>query len=177
MIKHAMTPALSDLLGYLDGLRARPSLEELTERLRASELTADDVEQWTIFCDEGYQRNLIKTGPMYQAFALCWKSRQRSSIHDHANSICGVKVLTGVGTETIFERKDCGLVCPTTSREMRAGDICVSEDADIHQISNYVPEQPLVTLHLYLPPLTWVNTYSLESPEVRRLECPVCEAP
>ena len=174
MIQPGFSPALQELIDYLDALTERAGVQELGDVLRRLDLTIEDVEPWVRYCDDGYQRNLIRSGPMYQAFALCWKSGQRSSIHDHAHSTCGVKVLTGTATETIFKPTPCGLICPTTTHQMHTGEVCVSQDSDIHQISNYEAEGTgLVTLHIYTPALEWVNTYSLTSPEVARLECPV----
>lgn len=174
MIQQTHSPALADLLAYLDALRARATVAELGSKLRELDITYEDVEPWVCYSDDCYQRNLIKAGPMYQAFALCWKSGQRSSIHDHAHSTCGVKVLRGTATETIFDRTRCGLICPIKSQEMHEGQVCVSQDSDIHQISNYEPAGTgLVTLHIYTPALEWVDTYSMTSPQVTRLECPV----
>ncbi len=174
MIQPNRSPALSDLIEYLDALTERASVEGLGVKLRELELTFEDIEPWVCYGEDGYQRNLIKGGEHYQAFALCWKSGQRSSIHDHANSTCGIKVMCGTATETIFEKTRCGLVCPISSRQMPAGEVCVSQDADIHQISNYEPDGTcLVTLHIYTPGLEWVDTYSMESAEITRLECPV----
>ncbi len=174
MIQPNYSPALAELLSYLDGLTERATVEGLGERLRAIDLKFEDVEPWVCYGDDCYQRNLIKSGPQYQAFALCWKSGQRSSIHDHAHSTCGVKVMCGTATETVFEKTKCGLVCPTTSNVMECGEVCVTQDSDIHQISNYEPEGTgLVTLHIYTPGLEYVDTYSMESAEITRLECPV----
>lgn len=174
MIQPNYSPALSELLSYLDGLSERASVQGLGEVLRGLDLNFEDIEPWVCYGEDCYQRNLIKAGDQYQAFALCWKSGQRSSIHDHAHSTCGVKVMCGTATETIFERTPCGLVCPTTSQPLHTGEVCVSQDADIHQISNYESEGTcLVTLHIYTPGLEWVDTYSMESAEITRLECPV----
>lgn len=172
MISQTVSSPLERLLRYLDGLSCRAPAAELRERMVEAELTLEDLARWVRFCDGCYQRNLIRQGRCYQAFALCWKSGQRSTIHDHAQSACGVRVVTGTATETIFEPTPCGLIHPTRTNVMREGDVVVSQDADIHQISNYEPAGvDLVTLHIYMPGLDWVNVYSLDSPEVERRAC------
>ena len=104
---------------------------------------------------------------MYHALALCWRSGQRSPIHNHAGSVCGVKVLTGIATETKFERSPCGQLKPTTTGDLPAGGACVSFDSDTHQVSNLQPHgTDLVTMHVYFPPLLRMDTYSLNDNRV-----------
>src|SRR5207249_2304648 len=113
-------------------------------------------------------------GPAYQALLLCWRNGQRSPIHDHRGSNCGVRILSGVATETVFERNENGLVYATFSREMAEGSICANSDDDIHQMSNLQPgKADLVTLHIYSPPLLHMGTYSLTSPMVQEFFDPV----
>jgi cysteine dioxygenase len=153
---------LQALFDYLDGLTDRPDTRELADVLRRTEVTIDDVADWVRFDDRQYRRNLIRAGTHYHALALCWQSGQRSPIHDHARSICGVRVLEGRATETRFEVSPCGALKATGSFDMACGEVMVSKDSDIHQVSNLQAEgQNLVTLHIYAPPLLRMSTYSI----------------
>ena len=78
----------------------------------------------------------VHDGPAYQALLLCWRNGQRSPIHNHRGSNCGVKVLRGVATETVFGRAPNGMVVADRSRDLPPGHICASADDDIHQMSN-----------------------------------------
>jgi len=152
---------LSEMLREFDKFESKISLEKIGERLKKLEINFERVKDYRKFSSEGYQRNLIHVGKVYQALLLCWLWNQRSPIHDHKGSSCGVRVVEGVATETIFEMKR-GNVFPTKTGELRAGEVCVSEDSDIHQISNLgnVGDY-LTTLHIYSPPLLnmGVNLY------------------
>ncbi|MFO0839526.1 MAG: cysteine dioxygenase family protein [Phycisphaerae bacterium] len=153
---------LASLLERLDAFDKPIPLDELSEIVRRSGLTLADVRSHAIFGNRCYQRNIIHTGPAYQALALCWKSGQRSPIHDHHGSACVVRVLTGVATETIFDRSACGLIYATTTRRLQKGEVIGSQDADIHQMGNLEPAGVgLVTLHVYSPPLLHMQTFSL----------------
>jgi len=126
------------------------------------EITLADMADHVHFSPSHYLRNLIREGPLYQALALCWRSGQRSPIHNHNHSVCGVRVLTGTATETKFERTPCGQLRPTLTRDLHAGEVCVSLDNDTHQVSNLqAADTDLVTLHIYSPPLLKMETYSL----------------
>ena len=114
------------------------------------------------FAENGYKRNLVRAGPNYHAWLLCWKNGQRSPIHDHSGSACVVRVLRGTLTETLFELAPNGHVKATFSRDFAQGSLIGSEDTDIHQVSNLQAEDAdLVTLHVYTPPLNRMKTYSL----------------
>ena len=101
-------------------------------------------------------------GQVYQVLILCWKNGQRSPIHNHRGSSCGIKLLKGVATETLFVIAPNNMVYPTNSEWLYEGDVTGSEDTDIHQISNLQDEsRELVTLHIYSPKLLHMDFYSL----------------
>jgi DMSO/TMAO reductase YedYZ molybdopterin-dependent catalytic subunit len=157
-----MSATLSKLFQYLDGLQARASLPELKTVMAGLEITCPDVAAFVRFGEGCYQRNLVRAGPCYHLWVMCWKNGQRSPIHDHAASGCVVRVLRGTLTETRFERAPNGQVMAVGSRNLAAGSVCVTHDDDLHQISNLqAGDADLVTLHVYSPPLLRMATYSL----------------
>ena len=156
------TNSLRSLIDYLDNLHGPASLPELTAHLRQLQLNWDDIHEHVRFSDRGYARNLVRGGEWYYLLVLCWKNGQRSPIHDHKGSNCGVRVLRGVATETLFDFSPNGLVRAVSSREHLPGSVLGSRDSDMHQISNLqAGDADLVTLHVYSPPLVHMGTYSL----------------
>jgi cysteine dioxygenase len=152
------TATLQDLIGYLDGLSGRASLDELLEMLSHTEIDAADLAEHVHFSADGYTRNLVSTGEWYDLLVLCWKPGQHSPIHDHAGSGCGVRVLHGVMTETEFAPDADGQAKEVGSRDLAAGTVSGCEDLDLHQVSND-QDDDLVTLHIYSPPLRSMGTY------------------
>jgi cysteine dioxygenase len=155
------TATLPDLIAYLDGLSGRAPLDELLDLLACVEVDPADLAEHVRFSSQGYTRNLVRAGPWYNLLVLCWKNGQRSPIHDHAGSTCGVRVLSGVLTETAFAFAPHGRVKSVGSRDLTAGAVCGSQDFDLHQVSNLQDDDDLVTLHVYSPPLRRMGTYSL----------------
>jgi cysteine dioxygenase len=171
-----LPPHLREFFDRLDRHEDRIPLDELIQLLKDLPITLDDVRGFVRYSETTYRRNLLHEGPSYQALVICWKNGQRSPIHDHTGSSCGVKVLAGVMTETIFERKQSGMIYPSRTSELAAGESCGSQDADIHQVSNLQDDGgPLVTLHIYSPALLTMNVYSLTDDRVRRMDDPVYE--
>lgn len=157
-----MNSKLAALLDYLDNLTAPPEVSELTARLAQSGLTAEDLKEHIHFADQGYTHNSVRVGRHYHAWVLCWKNGQRSPIHDHKGSACGVRVLRGTLTQTVFEFAGNGHVKAIGSADFEPGSVCASHDMDLHQVSNLqAGDADLVTLHVYSPPLERMGTYSL----------------
>lgn len=167
---------IEELCRELDRHPHRIPLAELEVALRDLEIRLDEVSRFALFDPHTYRRNLMHAGPAYQALLLCWRNGQRSPIHDHRGSSCGVRVLEGVAVETVFERTRSGMVYATRSHEHATGSICATQDSDIHQVSNLEDHgRDLVTLHVYSPPLLAMGTYSLFDPLVREFQDPVYE--
>lgn len=157
----------------LDRYAGRIPVDVLEAWLEEAELTLDRLRPFVRFHPERYLRNLVRNGPAYQALLLCWRSGQRSPIHDHAGSNCAVKVLHGEAAETTFARAAGGMIYPTATELLRPGGIVASADADIHQVSNLQAGDDLITLHVYSPPLSSMNSYSLLDASVSRILEPI----
>jgi cysteine dioxygenase len=157
-----MAKTLDELVAFLDHLDERVALDDLTAELEELDLDCAELSEFIRFSERGYMRNLVRGGDWYNVLVLCWKNGQRSPIHDHAGSSCGVRVLRGTATETLFEFAPNGHIWATHSRKLKPGSVTGSQDSDMHQISNLQPgDADLVTLHVYSPPLLWMGTYSL----------------
>lgn len=163
-----MDLTLAQWLRELDKYHERIQLSALTAGLKGLQVSLPDLQPLIQFSPERYRRNLFHAGPAYHALILCWRAGQRSPIHDHRGSACGVRVLSGEATETVFEMTEEGHVFPVRTRKLAEGFICATQDQDIHQLSNLQPNHAdLITLHIYSPPLLVMGQYSLTEPLVR----------
>ncbi len=171
----ALHRPLSELFNELDGYTERVPLDLLVDRIRNIEVPMEEIRPHMQFGSTTYRRNLMHAGPGYHALILCWRAGQRSPIHDHRGSSCAVRVLVGTAVETRFERTADGYVYATGSRTLHEGEVCGSQDDDMHQMSNLQPVgQDLVTLHIYSPPLMKMGMYSLTDVAVGEFADPVC---
>jgi cysteine dioxygenase len=164
--------ALEELNSYSD----RIPLAALQSWLASTDLTLDVVRPFLRFSPDHYVRNLMYAGPSYQALVLCWRSGQRSPIHDHTGSSCAVKLISGVATETTFAKAANGMLYAIGSRQLLTGQSCASQDDDVHQMSNLQREgNDLITLHVYSPPLLFMNMYSIVEAKITRFFDPINE--
>ena len=96
---------------------------------------------------------------------MCWLPGQLSPVHDHGGSACGVRVIQGAATETLYTIADDGFADPVSRRVFHAGDVVCAADEDVHTLGNLlIPgREPwpvaLVTVHVYAPALTNSHKY------------------
>ena len=147
-------PGLIELLTGWDSL-AGPIPEDLIRSgLEQLSLDRDALRGCAHFNERMYQRSLIHHTANYEILVLCWRSGQRSPIHDHGESACGVLVVEGVATETSFLADSIGKMIVSRSRRIPAGSIVVSRGSDIHRVANLEnPGADLISLHVYSPRL------------------------
>lgn len=135
-----MDPSLSTLRARIDA--GSHHAEALGRALRGL-VDGDVLLSRARFDAERYTRVLLHRDERVEIRLLCWEPGQSSALHDHGASSCAFRVLTGEATEHRIGRPD---------RVLRAGDVAHAAPGDVHQIANVGPE-PLVTLHVYAPPL------------------------
>jgi uncharacterized NAD(P)/FAD-binding protein YdhS len=155
--------SLGTLLAHWDRC-ARPIPQaELVESLSALQLSREELAKFITFDEQSYRRMILYESPHFQALVLCWRSGQRSPIHDHHGSSCVVKILRGSATETRFHRSPCGLLVPADSREIAENTLTTCDGRCIHQMANLAPPgHDLVSLHVYSPTPSGWRSYRLE---------------
>ena len=110
----ACYPRLAALIEYLDGLCGRADLSVLSELLADVNISRADIAASCIFGAKGYRRNTISRSSWYELLANCWRSGDRTPIHDHRGVSCAFKVIEGIGAEVRFRTTQSGLICPTS---------------------------------------------------------------
>ena len=154
---------LEALFEKLGNYTAVLSEEQVREALLLLTSFKDSICGFEQFDPVTYRRNRLFRSEFLDILLLCWRPGQRSPIHDHAGSICGVSVLRGESTEIKFTSSGLGMLIPNGSEVNRPGGLMVSSDTDIHVMGNFSGTgEDLVTLHCYSPPLGKMKLYEPE---------------
>ena len=124
------------------------SMTELLAKIDHRQVLAD-AQAFIRFDPDTYKRNLVIDLPHAQVLILCWRPSQGSAVHDHGSSNCGVVVLAGQATETVFSTVSR---LPLAIDERPAGSMSVTPGSYAHKIEN-CQDDDLITLHVYSPPL------------------------
>ncbi|MGF1749172.1 cysteine dioxygenase [Vibrio cionasavignyae] len=152
-----------ELIAQVQGATRPLSLAVIRFLLDNVALSHKEIRSLASFEQDHYSRKRLFRNEHCEILILSWLSGQRSKIHDHRGTACGVKVLLGDATETEFEVAANGHIYATQSALYTEQTVTVSRDQDIHQISNLQSDsQALVTLHIYSPPLKTFYLYQLD---------------
>lgn len=161
--------SLGEAAEIIRNLKEVPTLDQIKEWFSSLLLRQRDYEQYRLFTTRKYARNLVARSSFAEMLMLCWRSGQRTPIHDHGGSVGVVMVCEGLLTETMFEQVPEGRVRPYDTYRWGPGSITGADVPDVHQLLNLQPEgRDMVTLHCYAPPLSVLNTYSPRSARVGR---------
>ena len=163
----ATFPKLQPIFTYLDSLKAPADLATLHRLLEDLDITRKELGEACVFGEDDYQRTVLKDSRWYEVVCICWKSGQRTPIHDHKGASCAFRVIEGIATETIFQQSASGFIYPTKSEHQPCGYIVASNESDIHQVTNtQSPGTDLINIHIYSPLLRDFNIYSLDTRSV-----------
>lgn len=157
---HIARPGLIETLQSLQRLDAPLPEPEVRKLLSTLALCRDEISSFERFSPEAYCRNRIFSNEFVDLLLLCWQPGQRTPIHDHAGSTCGVYVVRGEALEIGFKPSGLGPLIPSETHSVAAGGITVSTDEDVHLVANYSASgEDLVTLHCYSPPLRSMRVF------------------
>ncbi|XP_010015197.1 PREDICTED: cysteine dioxygenase type 1 [Nestor notabilis] len=118
----------------------------------------------TLVSDSRYTRNLVDSGNgKFNLMILCWGEGHGSSIHDHTDSHCFMKILQGNLKETLFkwpEKKGNGEMIKKSERVLRENQCAyINDSIGLHRVENISHTESAVSLHLYSPPFDSCNTF------------------
>jgi hypothetical protein len=100
-----------------------------------------------------------------QVWLLSWLPEQGTPLHDHGTSAGAFSVVRGTLTERVVAAGRSGV--QETTDELTAGRVRHFGPHYVHQVTNTATE-PAVSVHVYTPGLSWMNTYRIEGPSLVR---------
>jgi len=156
---------LEDLIRILHQLFAgeEVNVEEVQAVLEAYE---SDPAEWTAYAkfdQYRYTRNLVDEGNgKFNLMILCWGEGHGSSIHDHTDSHCFLKMLQGNLKETLFAWPDkkSNEMIKKSERILRENQCAyINDSIGLHRVENISHTEPAVSLHLYSPPFDTCHAF------------------
>ncbi|XP_010875368.1 LOW QUALITY PROTEIN: cysteine dioxygenase type 1 [Esox lucius] len=140
------------------------NVEEVQAIMEAYESNPQEWMRFAKFDQFRYTRNLVDEGNgKFNLIILCWGEGHGSSIHDHTNSHCFMKMLQGKLKETRFEwpnDKTRGDMVQT-SEKILEDNMCayINDSMGLHRVENPSHTEGSVSLHLYSPPFDFCQTF------------------
>ncbi|KAK7604579.1 hypothetical protein V9T40_005765 [Parthenolecanium corni] len=138
----------------------RVNVEEVHALMSAYQSNPAEWLKFAKFDRYKYTRNLVDAGNgKFNLMILCWGEGQGSSIHDHADAHCFMKMLTGSLCETRYEwpekkdDEDANPMREISRSILRTNEVCyINDSIGLHRVENLSYSDCAVSLHLYSPP-------------------------
>ena len=164
--REPMPTRLRDLVTRFEALGPEVSRRAAISLLASAELHYDDVSPFVEESPHGYARRRIARTEAFEMLVMTWRPGQGSVPHDHAGSLCALRILRGRLHETRYAPAIDGLVDEVTAGDASETEVLVDASEHIHGLRNEVDaRETLVTLHVYAPPLPELRRYALRAPD------------
>ncbi|WP_164981343.1 FAD/NAD(P)-binding protein [Silvibacterium dinghuense] len=166
---------LVEQLHLQDGVLSESVVRNL---LLEANLPSSELAPYIEHREESYARRCVARNEHFELLVLTWAPTQYGVAHDHSGSLCGLKVVDGRLTETLFADGPDGRVRLTSETSHGPGDILTDPGTVVHALANASADEPLITVHVYSPPLPEVRRYAVteEDPPEMFLRPPAPEA-
>ncbi|KAM4576711.1 cysteine dioxygenase type 1 [Odontesthes bonariensis] len=140
------------------------NVEEVQNIMEAYESKPHEWEKFAKFDPFRYTRNLVDLGNgKFNLMILCWGEGHGSSIHDHTDSHCFMKMLQGQLKETLFnwpDDKSKGDMVQKSQRILQENKVAyINDSIGLHRVENGSHTEGAVSLHLYSPPFNTCQTF------------------
>jgi cysteine dioxygenase len=116
-----------------------------------------DYKDFILFHDEKYNKILLAQNEKYDVYLICWRTGQKTRVHDHPSGGCLMKIVSGTLLEENYRSTTGEFLYPRTffpgTYAFKSGDLVV------HRITAM---EDTVSLHVYYPSGYVANTYDFD---------------
>ena len=168
------TRSWEELIEALKEEFSAPSVEvdRVKEVMLSYRSCEKDWKRFANFDPFRYTRNLVEEGnDLFNLIVICWGEGQGSSIHDHSNCHCFMKILSGGLLETLYDwpsgdtgqQQASALMVTAQHNYARDQVTYISDEIGLHRVENSSHSEPAVSLHLYSPPFSSCQSFDERS--------------
>ncbi|CAJ0608762.1 unnamed protein product [Cylicocyclus nassatus] len=158
---------LTELIAKLREIFADENVDvdEVIKTMESYKSNEDEWRRFAAFDEHKYTRNLVDVGNgKYNLMLLCWGPGMGSSIHDHTDSHCFVKMLDGTLLETRYDwpnedDKEAPLKKISMNRYEVNGVSYMNDKLGLHRMENPSHSDSAVSMHLYIPAYETCNAF------------------
>lgn len=161
-----MAESLDDLIKILHKLFEGDTVnvDEVQSVMESYDTKPQEWMKYAKFDPHRYTRNLVDEGNgKFNLMILCWGEGHGSSIHDHTDSHCFMKLLQGQLKETLFEWPDAknhGDMVQKSQRTLQENQVAyINDSIGLHRVENFSHTECAASLHLYSPPFQTCQTF------------------
>jgi predicted metal-dependent enzyme (double-stranded beta helix superfamily) len=143
----------------IERLRSAPrDAARLPDWLAALRIDPDEIAELRVAdASHPYGRRVVVEEADLEAMIATWTPGARCAPHDHGGAVGAVRVLVGACVHTCYAPEDHVLRPVLTERRVAGDVLCATSDL-VHAMQD-VGDEPLVTLHVYVPGIPRMVVY------------------
>ncbi|CAL8250967.1 unnamed protein product [Boreogadus saida] len=173
--------SLEDLIKILHKIFESDTInvEEVQSVMESYQTKPQEWMKYAKFDQYRYTRHLVDEGNgKFNLMILCWGEGHGSSIHDHTDSHCFMKLLQGQLKETLFEwpsAKTKGDMVQKSQRVLQENQVAyINDSLGLHRVENGSHTECAASLHLYSPPFQFCQTFDQRSGHKNTVKMTFC---
>ena len=145
---------LNNLIDSLNNNYVDGSIKNFVDIL--SDYNGVDWQKYISFKEESYSKNLIYKNDKFDMYLVCWKSDDKTPLHDHSKNGCVFKVLQGKINEYLY--------CPDSLKKQCKNEFSKNNTSYIDNENHYhvmhnESNEITISLHIYSPPNYKIKIY------------------
>jgi cysteine dioxygenase len=149
---------IKEQLGCLEA----PSPYELRQALIKLNATKEDLTPFLLEAGEKpYSRKLLYKNDVVEVLVMNWSKEIDCAPHDHGQSMGWIQVVAGESNHTIYRVEEGKVPDSYMKRKEAGGTIFFAPKRIVHKMGS-AEEEPLITLHVYSPPISGMKVYDVE---------------
>ncbi|TDQ39800.1 cysteine dioxygenase [Aureibacillus halotolerans] len=161
----AFMERLNDIFSALPAHPCPSTLKDALERLAPT--TAEVLPYATAPEGHPYGRRILYCSATVEVMLMHWSPTQACAPHDHGDSLGWIYIVNGQSQHTLFTSEPGILPKILKVKVEDTGDYLFAPRKKVHQMASASKNAPLLTLHVYAPPIKNMKVYDLK-------KCAVC---
>lgn len=139
-----------------------PTSNDLLKAIKALKTTKEDIAPYLREPEHHpYGRQLIYKNDHIEILVMKWSSLLDCSPHDHGKSFGWIQILSGDTSHQLYRVSPGGWPEPAQLKKETAGSHLAVSRGMVHKMGSANTTEPLVTFHVYSPPISGMKVYDL----------------
>ena len=162
-------PEITTIEQFHYNLNMGPGYDSYSELLKATNFSEDELKRICHFREDRHSRICLYDSPSLEALATCWKSGQKSAIHNYDFNHGWVKILSGRLSLQYFVLKD-GKPEKSNEIDLHTGDtFYLNDNLGYHRFLNK-SDGTALALFIYSDKVTHWTAYDVEENKFTEVE-------
>ena len=140
---------------------------EVSKFLDKKTLNKNEINDYSLFLNHKYARNLVYKDRNFEILVVCWKPGQKAPIHGHEGEKCWMRIEAGSLQISNYRLLSSNPISLKLLSQDHLDEGCLDGPAEIHSVEN-ISNENAISLHVYTKPFNKCDVFYPEKGIVER---------